>query len=254
MKEQSHKPAIVLEEVGLNIPVWSKETRSLKRALMSSATGGKIRRTRQGGEIEALSGITCTIDHGERVALIGHNGAGKSTFLRVVSGIYAPTSGRLDVLCKVYPMLQKKFITSGELSGLQAAKGHYLLTKGTLEGFNEYVEQINSFAELGDYLYMPIKGYSEGMASRLLFALLTSERHECLALDEGFGTGDADFFTKAQLRLDRFIESAGTLLLASHSDELLQRFCQRGLVFSKGRIVYDGCINDSLAYYYEKYT
>ena len=97
-----------------------------------------------------------------------------------------------------------------------------------------------------------MKGYSEGMSARLLFALLTSGNHDCLALDEGFGTGDARFFEKAQRRLEEFIQATGTLILASHSDELLRRFCNRGLVFSKGKIVYDGLLEDSLRYYHEE--
>ena len=98
---------------------------------------------------------------------------------------------------------------------------------------------------------MPMKGYSEGMSARLLFSILTSGRHECLALDEGFGTGDAKFFKKAQKRLEDFINTAGTLVLASHSDELLKQFCERGLVFERGKIVFDGSILEALKYYHE---
>jgi lipopolysaccharide transport system ATP-binding protein len=96
-----------------------------------------------------------------------------------------------------------------------------------------------------------MKGYSEGMSARLLFALLTSSTHDCLALDEGFGAGDARFFDRAQRRLEQFIESAGTLILASHSDGLLRQFCQRGLVFNQGQIVFDGPLDASLAFYHE---
>ena len=98
-----------------------------------------------------------------------------------------------------------------------------------------------------------MKGYSEGMAARLLFALLTSGSHDCLALDEGFGAGDARFFERAQKRLEKFIKSAGTLVLASHSDNLLRQFCQRGLVFNQGQVIFDGPLDESLAFYHEKY-
>ena len=81
--------------------------------------------------------------------------------------------------------------------------------------------------------------------------MLTSQKHECLALDEGFGTGDARFFSKAQDRLKKFLESTGTLILASHSEELLRQFCTRGIVFSNGRIVFDGELNNALEYYHE---
>jgi ABC-type polysaccharide/polyol phosphate transport system ATPase subunit len=246
-------PAVELQDVWLRIPVNTREVRTLKKALIRSLTGGTLRRTSSGTEIEALRGITCKIHHGERVALIGHNGAGKSTFLRLISGIYVATSGVFRASCPVFPMIQKNFITGQELSGLQAVKGHYLLAHGHLEGFPEFLQDIVEFSELGDFIHLPMKGYSEGMAARLLFALLTSGTHDCLALDEGFGAGDARFFERAERRLERFIQTAGTLILASHSDVLLKKFCQRGLVFSKGQIVFDGPLSESLSYYHDNY-
>ena len=244
--------ALELRDVWLRIPVQTTETRNLKASLVRSVTGGSLRRSRGGAEIEALRGINCTIRQGERVALIGHNGAGKSTFLRLVSGIYRPTSGSFRACMPVYPMIQKSFITSSDLSGIQAAKAHYLLIYGNLRGFDSFLEDVLTFSGLGDFIHMPMKGYSEGMTSRLLFSMLTAITHDCIALDEGFGAGDARFFEQATQRMDNFVASAGTLLLASHSDELLLRFCNRGLVFDQGQIVYDSSLNDALSYYHEE--
>ena len=248
----SDLPVIELQNVWLRIPVHTRETRTLKKALLRSLTGGAFHSTVSGAEIDALRGISCSFYNGERVALIGHNGAGKSTFLRLISGIYKPTSGYFRAACHVFPMIQKSFVTSSELSGLQAAKGHYLLIHGSLRGFSDFLQDIIDFSELGDFIYLPIKGYSEGMIARLLFALLTSGSHDCLALDEGFGAGDARFFERAQKRMEKFIQSAGTLILASHSDALLRKFCQRGLVFSKGQIVFDGPLDKSLSFYHDQ--
>jgi ABC-type polysaccharide/polyol phosphate transport system ATPase subunit len=248
----SQAPVLELRDVWLRIPVNTREVRTLKKAIIRSVTGGALRKTARGTEIEALRGITCNIHRGERVALIGHNGAGKSTFLRLISGIYVATSGMFRATSPVYPMIQKNFITGPDLSGVEAAKGHYLLMHGHLRGFHRYLEEIVDFSELGDFIHLPMKGYSEGMSARLLFALLTSGNHDCLALDEGFGTGDARFFAKAQRRLKDFIETAGTLILASHSDTLLKQFCKRGLVFSQGEIVFDGSLEESLNYYHEQ--
>jgi ABC-type polysaccharide/polyol phosphate transport system ATPase subunit len=244
-------PVLELRDVWLRIPVNTRETRTLKKALIRSLTGGTLRNTRAGAEIDALRGITCNIQHGERVALIGHNGAGKSTFLRVISGIYLPTSGSFRARCPVFPMIQKSFLTSPELSGLQAVKGHYLLHHGNLRGFADYLQSIVEFSELGDFIHLPMKGYSEGMSARLLFALLTSGSHDCVALDEGFGAGDARFFERAQQRMEQFIDASGTLILASHSNALLRQFCRRGLVFNQGQIVFDGSLEDALTYYDE---
>ena len=241
--------ALHLEDVRLDIPVFTNETRSLKASLIRSMTGGSLRRQRGGAVVTALQHISCTIYQGERVALIGHNGAGKSTFLRLISGIYQPTAGLFHAQVPVFPMIHKSFITSDELSGLQAVKAHYLLVHGNLRGFRAFQEDVEEFAGLGDFIHLPVKTYSQGMAARLLFAVLTSGSHDCLAMDEGFGAGDNNFYERAQVRLERFLDSAGTLLLASHAERLLERFCTRGLVFSEGRIVFDGPLEKSLEFY-----
>ena len=88
------------------------------------------------------------------------------------------------------------------------------------------------------------------MSARLIFSILTSSPHDCLAIDEGFGTGDADFYNRAEERMKQFMESAATLFLASHSEELLKQFCDRGIVFSHGSITYDGPLNSALNYYH----
>ena len=247
-------PVLEFENVGLEIPVFTTETRSLKSTLLRSATGGSLNRRRGGAVVTALQDISLTIHQGGRVALIGHNGAGKSSFLRLVSGIYQHTSGYFKAHVPVFPMIHKGFITSPELSGLQAIKAHYLLVHNHLRGFEEFCDDVISFSGLGDFIHLPVKTYSQGMAARLLFAVLTGGSHDCLAMDEGFGAGDTSFYEKAQERMTRFLSSAGTLLLASHSDELLRRFCRRGLVFDSGRVVFSGPLESALDYYHRTHS
>lgn len=242
-------PVLELDSVSLQIPVRTQETRYLKSVLIRSVTGGMLRRSAQGAQIDALTNISCSINHGERIGLIGHNGAGKSTFLRVISGIYPPTSGSFVARCKVSPMLQRSFITSVDLSGLQAVKGHYLLMNNSMRGFKDYLADIVEFSGLGDYIHLPMKGYSDGMRARLMFALITSSTHECLAVDEGFGAGDMSFFKRARKRMTSFVESAGTLILATHSEALMRQFCTRGIVFSQGSIVCDAPLDEALSFY-----
>ena len=203
--------------------------------------------------IRALQEVTLNVHQGGRVALIGHNGAGKSSFLRLVSGIYQHTSGHFKAHVPVFPMIHKGFVTSPELSGLQAIKAHYLLAHGHLRGFEWFCDDVISFSGLGDLIHLPVKTYRQGMAARLLFAVLTGGSHECLAMDEGFGAGDTKFYEKAQDRMNRFLSSAGTLLLASHSEELLRRFCRCGLVFDSGRVVFSGPLEDALEYYHRNH-
>ena len=252
-KSSNYKPIIEIEGVSLLIPVFSnnkKFTKMLANTIRVPFTGGGLKIKNNQTNIEALSNLNVTFSKGERVALIGHNGSGKSTFLKLISGIYSLTSGKMKISVNVYPMLQKSFLTSNELSGIDAAKAHYLLINSNLNGFKEYLSEIIDFSGLGDYISLPIKTYSEGMSARLIFSLLTSCKHDCLAIDEGFGTGDSEFFERAEKRLKSFIDSAGTLFLASHSEELLSQFCTRGIVFNHGSIVYDGHLDEALNYYH----
>ena len=246
--------ALELNQVSLDIPVLTTETRSIKSSLIRSVTGGRLSRSRGGAVVTALQDVSLHIRQGGRVALIGHNGAGKSTFLRLIAGIYKHTSGYFKAHVPVFPMIHKGFITSSELSGSQAIKAHYLLINGSLRGFEEFEDDVVTFSGLGDFIHLPVKTYSQGMAARLLFAVLTGSRHECLAMDEGFGAGDTSFYEKAQERMAQFLSSAGTLLLASHSDELLRRFCHRGLVFDGGRLVFSGPLENALEYYHRNHV
>ena len=248
--EEQRPVALRLDGVRLEIPIASTETRSLKASLIRSVTGGRLSRRGGGAMVTALEDVNCTVYEGERVALIGHNGAGKSTFLRLISGVYQHSGGVFEANVKVHPMIHKSFLTSPELSGLQAIKAHYLMMNGNLRGFELFCQDVVEFSGLGDFVRLPVKTYSQGMAARLIFAVLTGTNHDCLAMDEGFGAGDSSFYEKAQNRLDTFLASAGTLFLASHSDHLLRRFCRRGLVFREGKIVFDGCLEAALNYYH----
>tara|TARA_Y100001968_G_scaffold332410_1_gene390469 strand:+ start:1769 stop:3145 length:1377 start_codon:yes stop_codon:yes gene_type:complete len=248
------KPIIKIRNLSLTIPVSFKHdkklTNLLTKGVLNSIIGGQLVKNEKAAKVEALKNINLTIMNGERVALIGHNGSGKTSFLKIISGIYLPTEGELDVDVDVYPMLQKSFLTSTDLTGIDAAKAHYLLANKNLNGFGEFLEDIIEFSGLGEFISLPIKTYSEGMSARLIFSILTSTPHDCLAIDEGFGTGDSDFFEKAEKRMKSFMNSSGTLILASHSENLLKQFCTRGIVFNHGYVVYDGLLDAALNYYH----
>ncbi|WP_269603682.1 ATP-binding cassette domain-containing protein [Prochlorococcus marinus] len=248
-----NNPAIEIRDLSISIPIYHLENRSLTKRFTKKVinfTGGALDQSKNRTNVIALNNINLTIMKGERVGLIGHNGSGKSSFLRLISGIYLPTKGNINVLVDVYPMLQKTFLTSSELSGIDACKAHYLLKNHSLKGFEPFLNEIIEFSGLGSYISLPIKTYSDGMSARLIFSILTSSPHDCLAIDEGFGTGDADFYDKAEERMKEFMESAATLFLASHSEELLKQFCNRGIVFSHGSIAYDGPLDAALNYYH----
>lgn len=238
-----------LDKVSLRIPVFSKTELSLKKSFYRAVTGSRVSYQNNIRSVEALNSISLKIYRGEKIALIGHNGSGKSSFLRLISEIYFPTSGKIYKKVKPYPMLSPSFIVSEVLTGIDSAKAHYLFRYGNLKGFEDYLNDIVEFSGLGDFIALPIKTYSEGMKSRFIFSILTFDKHEFLALDEGIGTGDNSFYQKAEKRMREFIANAGTLVFASHSPDLLKKFCSRGLVFSCGKVVYDGKLNDALNFY-----
>jgi lipopolysaccharide transport system ATP-binding protein len=243
------EPVAVFENVALEIPVHTSSLRTLKRSLLSGLTGGQLARSGRSLRVRALDGLCISINHGDRIALIGHNGAGKSTFLRVLSGILIPTSGKWQLPKPFTPLIDKSFVVEPQLSGFQAAKAHYLLHTNTLSGFDAFLKDVSEFSELEDFLHLPLQGYSDGMKTRLLFAMHTYFSHDLLALDEGIGAGDRAFVDRAARRLKHFLSSSGTLVIASHSEPMLRAFCTKGVVFAKGNIKFEGGINEALSYY-----
>ena len=219
-----------LDNVSLTIPVFSKTELSLKKSFYRAVTGTKISSSKKLSSVEALNCVSLDIYRGDKIGLIGHNGSGKSTFIRLVSNIYYPTSGKIFRKIQPYPMLSPSFIVQEVLTGIDSAKAHYLFRYQNLNGFENYLDDVVEFSGLGDFIALPIRTYSAGMKSRLMFSLLTFDKHEFLAVKD-------------------FIGGSGTLILASHSDSLLKLFCKRGLVFSGGNIVYDGKLEDALKFY-----
>lgn len=240
------KIAISIKNLSLNIPILqSDEQYTLKSTLVHAFS----RKSSNISFFKALKNINLEVYYGDKIALIGPNGAGKSTLLKVISGIYMPSMGTIKSSTKVHPVIYKGFLTSQELSGFKAAKAHFLNSKKNLIGFEKYINDVESFCELGDFFYKPVKIYSEGMKTRLLFSILTAFEHDCLAMDEGIGAGDKAFLNKAEKRLQEFIKGSGTLILASHANELLNKFCNRGIVMDKGIIKFDGSLENAINFY-----
>ena len=250
---QKEEHLIKLDNVSLDIPIFSFSDRTikslfLKKTQFNRKTSARIQKKRQ-FYVNALININFQISKGERYALIGSNGSGKTTLLKVLSGIYKPTYGKLLSSINVFPLIQKTFLTDEEITGYEATKAHFFLYCNQKIEFDEYLDDIVSFSGLEEFIYLPLNTYSTGMKTRLIFSLLTSFNYDCLAMDEGLGTGDNDFIEKANKRLGDFIFNSGNLILASHSEDLLKKFCNKGLVLKKGKIVFDGNLNEALDFY-----
>jgi ABC-2 type transport system ATP-binding protein/lipopolysaccharide transport system ATP-binding protein len=241
--------AVSLEHVTVRFPIYQGAARSLRHRLISASTGGRI-----GGErgqlcVEALTDISFKLEHGDRLALIGHNGAGKTTLLRVLAGIYTPESGTVKTEGRIAPLFDAGFGMDMDASGYDniRLRGLYLgLTKSQVE---ERMPDIVEFTELGSFLEMPMRTYSAGMQARLSFAISTSIDPEILLLDEGIGAGDAAFVEKAGRRMQSFVERTGILVLASHSNELIRKFCNKGALVNKGKLLHFGPLEEVIEAY-----
>jgi ABC-type polysaccharide/polyol phosphate transport system ATPase subunit len=242
---------IVLNNVVAEFPVYGSQP-SLRNALFGKVVGGVMRRQTDDGNrvvVRALQNVTLTVNHGDQLGLVGHNGAGKSTLLRVFAGIYQPSAGSVTIDGRVSPL----FSTSPGLD-LDDTGYENIVTCGLLLGMSRAeierkLPEIEAFSELSDYLALPTRTYSSGMLVRLGFAIATAIDPEILLLDEELGTGDARFASHAAKRVEGLIGRSSIVVLASHSDDLLRRMCNRAILLDHGRVVLDGPTEDVLEAY-----
>ena len=231
-------PSISLENCSLHLPIYGTINRSLKGAVMASATGGRIAAaSRNVTVVQALKNVSLEIRAGDRVGLMGHNGSGKTSLLRMLAGIYEPTSGRIAVDGNV-----SSFINLGLGMDHEATGTENILLCGLMfgMGFDEIrrlTPSIGEFSGLGDFLEMPVRTYSSGMLMRLVFSIVTSVHAEILLMDEWLSVGDADFVVHAEERLRQVVDAASILVIASHSEETIASACNVVVRLEHGEVV-----------------
>jgi lipopolysaccharide transport system ATP-binding protein len=204
-------------------------------------------------EFVALKGINLMIKRGERVGLVGRNGAGKTTLLKLISGNFAPTSGRVDVSGKVQALMQTGLGFHPEFTGIENIRSALVYNGLSDKNFESALVDVIDFVELGEFLQQPMKTYSAGMQARLQFACATAVRPDILIVDEVLGAGDAYFSAKSADRMDRLARSGCTLLLVSHSMSQVLQFCERALWIEQGTIYGEGRALDVVKQY-ESFT
>ena len=206
-------------------------------------------------EKKAVDEVSFEIKRGDSVALFGKNGAGKSTILKMITGVSFPTSGEITVNGRVSALLE---LTSGfdqEFSGRQNIylKGHILGLSD--KEIKELESEIIEFSELGDYIDQPVRTYSSGMKSRLGFAINVNIRPEILIVDEALSVGDNAFKTKCKEKINEIIEKDNvTLLFVTHQTAVAEEFCTRGIVMKNGKLIFDGEVHEASEYYKKMYN
>lgn len=215
-------------DVTVQYPVYNAHAKSLRNQLIRISTGGNIEN--EAGQIQivtALKNVSFSLKEGDAVGLVGHNGAGKSTLLRTMAGIYQPISGNVSRKGRVATVLEMGAGMDPELSGYENITRMSILMGMSFKESKKRVDDIEKFTQLGDFLQLPVRTYSAGMATRLMFAVATSTQPDILLVDEIFGTGDAEFQIKARERMESLIRSVGIFVFASHSKELVAQYCNR---------------------------
>lgn len=238
---------IALKNVTADFPIYTSTSRSWKKSVLDFSTGGRVIGNEQKYLIvRALENIDFRIEDGERVGLIGHNGAGKSTMLRVLNGVYAPTSGELEIVGTRRSLIDINLGIDSESTGRQNIILRSAMMGVSGKDARDAMESIIEFSGLGDYIDMPLRTYSSGMQLRLAFAVSTHFVAEILLMDEWLSVGDQEFAAKSEARLREFVDKSKILVIASHSPEFLRAICTRVIWLDHGKVRMDGAPDDVL--------
>jgi lipopolysaccharide transport system ATP-binding protein len=231
---------IDIQGVSVFFPLYHGSSRSLKKTVMAAASGRLGKDMQHRVVVQALRDISFTLSSGDKLGLIGMNGAGKTTLLRTLAGIYEPVMGHMRIKGSLNSLLDPNLGMSVELTGRENVLLRGLYNRLPRAEITRLEEDVASFAELGDFMDLPVRTYSSGMVMRLGFAMATAIRPQILLMDEWFMVGDAEFHEKAQLRLENMVRGAEILVISTHNTSVVRNWCTRVLWLEQGRIRLDG--------------
>lgn len=244
--------SIEVSHACLDYPIVGIGSRSLKNRLLGTATGGLISSGDAVPVVKAIRDVSFFLKEGDRLGLVGHNGAGKSTLLKILAGIYQINTGSVKVKGRIVSTLNTSLGMEPEATGYEN-----IIIRGLLLGIkraeiNKKLDEISAFTELGEFLNMPVRIYSSGMVTRLAFATVTAMDSDILLMDEVIGTGDAAFMDKAEKRLNEFMNRSKIIVLASHSDHVIKKFCNKAILLEHGRIIAVGSPDEVVTTYHSR--
>jgi ABC-type polysaccharide/polyol phosphate transport system ATPase subunit len=228
---------ITFENVTLQYLIYNAKSMSLRNQLIRFGTGGRLsHETKDIVTVTALKDVNFTLQDSDSVGLIGHNGAGKTTLLRTIAGIYTPSAGKVIVDGRISTIIELGAGMDPELTGFENIVRMGLMLGYSRDQMENVTPKVELFTDLGDFLSAPVRTYSAGMTTRLMFAVATCINPEILLIDEMFATGDSEFQEKAKRRMIELIESAKIFVFASHSEALIKQYCKRIFVLSHGTL------------------
>lgn len=233
------KAIIQVNDVTMRFRMNNDRILSLKE-FVTTALRGKL----EYNDFTALNHVSFDVKQGETLGLVGHNGAGKSTMLKVISGILKPTMGSVSIQGNIVPMLE---LGSGFDMDLTGRENIFL--NGAILGYSEKFlktryDEVVTFSELGQFIEMPIRNYSSGMLARLAFSIASMVEPEVLIVDEILSVGDADFQEKSKARMLELMGGGTTVLFVSHSLDQIREMCDRCIWLEHGQIKAIGSANE----------
>ncbi|MGN6426414.1 ABC transporter ATP-binding protein [uncultured Leifsonia sp.] len=241
--------AVVIDVAGLGVRF--RRNRGARRSF-KDLFASRQRRTRP-DDFWALRDVSFQVQAGEAIGVVGRNGQGKSTLLKLVAGVLLPDEGRVRVTEGVAPLIE---ITGGFVDDLTVRDNVYLtaglhgMTKAQVDA---RFDEIIGFAEIADFVDTPYKHLSSGMKVRIAFSVISQLEEPVLLVDEVLAVGDRGFREKCYRRIEELLADGRTLFFVSHNEKDLRRFCARGLYLDKGALVLDGPIEDVLELYNTDY-
>jgi lipopolysaccharide transport system ATP-binding protein len=260
LPDVSSETLITLEALSKSYRLWNRPYERLFYGIWNQVPGFAppwLQRTvarqkaRLGEEVFALSEVNLSIRKGESVGIIGRNGSGKSTLLQLIAGVLQPTTGQVKVNAnRVTALLELGSGFDPNFTGRQN-----VLLHGSLLGLSEEenlarLDEVISFAEIGEYFDRPVKTYSSGMAVRLAFASSITVQPDLLIVDEALSVGDIFFQQKCFQKIRELVSNGVTILLVSHDMRSISEFCEETLLLNRGKVVFFGPSNQAISHYY----
>jgi ABC-type polysaccharide/polyol phosphate transport system ATPase subunit len=207
-------------------------------------SGGLIERKGSTIDVHAIRDLSLKLRPGDRLGIVGKNGAGKTTLLRTIAGIYPPRRGLVSVEGRVATMFNIGLGMNMDATGYENIRLAGIVAGQSNRQIHEMTEQVAQFTGLGDYLELPIRTYSQGMAMRLKFACATAFDADILLFDEWLGAGDAGFQKRAKTRLDAMVKKSPILVLATHNANLMKSVCNQAILLHEGAVRYRGDVDE----------
>jgi ABC-2 type transport system ATP-binding protein/teichoic acid transport system ATP-binding protein len=235
LAKETAGPAVRVEHVSVTYRTTFERMPTFKNALVRFGRGERAVK-----EVHAVRDVSFEIDHGTTIGIIGANGAGKSTLMRTIAGILPPTSGRIEVHGRVSTLLALGVGFNPALSGRENVVLGGLAAGLTRKEIQQRYEQIAEFAELGEFIDMPMRTYSSGMYSRLAFSVAVHMDPDILLVDEALSAGDAHFKQKAAAKMHELVGQARTMFLVSHALASIKDLCTDAIWLHNGQLMMRG--------------